>query len=206
MEAIWPETNPENAWHNLRMCASRLRRALDPYYDGKGVSYIDYDNEHYRLNLPDGSIVDVLEFKRLCSNSRSPGTLTTPRMEHPKQELCAIISLYHGEYLPKERYKPIIEELRLELETQHQRVCLAYSDQLLASGDNREAIKVLEKGLRFDPLWHDGVKLLMEARVKSGDLYRALRIYREYEQRVQKELDLPPDAELRQYFESLVRL
>ena len=45
----------------------------------------------------------------------------------------------------------------------------------------------------------------MKARVENGELYKALRLYRDYEKWIQLELDLPPGEELQAYFESLTR-
>jgi hypothetical protein len=44
----------------------------------------------------------------------------------------------------------------------------------------------------------------MAVRVKNGELFRALRIFREYENKLQAELGLPPDQEMKKYFENLI--
>lgn len=205
IESLWPESDPDKGRTNLRTTVKDLRRALDPFYEPRGKSYIKYADEHYSLELPEGSSVDYLQFTGLLKSSLP---ILKAGMQPGSEQLNDIgkaLKLFDGEFLAKERFESYTLETRETLQKMYHDAALAYSSELINRNELQEALLALEKGLRLDPLWSEGVYQLMIALEKSGELFKALRNYREYEKKLFTELGLPPDNELKRYFESLAQ-
>jgi two-component SAPR family response regulator len=64
---------------------------------------------------------------------------------------------------------------------------------------------VIERALKYDQLWSDGVRKLLQVSVMRGEILKAMRVYRDYESRLKHELGLPPDESVREYFEEVVK-
>jgi len=204
IETLWPECDPAKGRTNLRTCVKDLRRALDPHHEPRERSYIEYGDQHYTVVLPEGSSIDAVEFdtaiRRLEATIQTGGTIGSDQAA----ALHRTLSLFTGDLLPAQQYDSFTVEYRENLRRQFHRGCHLYADFLIDSGDYGAAERIAERGLEVDSLWGEGAQLLMLALVKQGRLFRALRVYREYAQRLQDELGLPPDTALRDYFMDLL--
>ena len=204
VETLWPDSDPAKSVPILRTCVKDLRRALDSHHDSKGPSYIGYANEHYRLDLPDGSTVDTIEFEDLLIKAGFRQPTTPIRSQDQENILGSAAAMYRGELLPEERFEAYAVEYRERLLQKFLDLSVARAQFLMAKGKTAEAIAALERGLQLDPLWGEGVREMMAARVKNGELYRAFHTYRAYEKRLQQELAISPDQSLTEYFDELV--
>ena len=204
VEALWPGSDPAKSKPILQTCIKDLRRALDPYHDAKGKSYVVYSDEHYSLEIPGGSTVDTFEFENLLMKAGFHGA--EPLIRSQDQEAClrSAAAIYQGELLPEERFEAYAVEYRERLLHEFLELSVALARFLVDKGKIAEAIAALERGLQFDPLWGEGVREMMTARVKNGELYRAFQTYRAYEQRLQQDFAVSPDQSLTAYFDELV--
>jgi DNA-binding SARP family transcriptional activator len=204
IEALWPESDPAKGKTSLQTCVKDLRRSLDPHHDPKGSSYVVYADHHYRLALPEDSAVDVLEFQDAVRNILAAGSRDPSLTEAQEGELKRALDLFGGEFLPEERYEPYAVEMRERLNQEFLRASEWLAQHLIAAGRSNEAVGVLERGLAVDPFWGEGVELLMQAHAEGDELFRALQVYRKYEQRLQADLGVAPDDSLKARFETLM--
>ena len=204
IEWLWPDSDPARSRGNLQTCVKELRKDLDPYHDPRGKSYIDYADRHYALVLPDQSTIDVLEFKRLAGTLSTRASTGESLSDQHERDLRYALSLYRGDYLPQERFESFVLESRERLSQIFLDVTLMLSRHMLSASRPREAVRILNQGIDYDPLWGDGVETLIQAHVDAGELFGAMRVYRNYETRIQAELGLPPDENLRRLFDRLM--
>jgi DNA-binding SARP family transcriptional activator len=205
IEHIWPETDPAKGRGNLRTAVKDLRKSLDPYSEPRGSSYVAYSEEHYGLELPVESRIDYIKFLDLmqeCLRKESSTNVTTvDRMAHFRQAL----DMYRGPLLPMLRYESFVIEERERLQALYQKGSLRLAELLIEARNPEAAASVIEMALEYDQLWTDGVRVLLQIHVMRGETLKAMRVYRGYEQRLQSELDLPPDEGIRRYFDEIVR-
>ena len=61
-EAMWPQLDGAAALHNLHVCVSGLRTALEPGVARGASRLVVRDGDRYLLALPDGSVSDLRTF------------------------------------------------------------------------------------------------------------------------------------------------
>jgi DNA-binding SARP family transcriptional activator len=205
MERLWPDGDPIKSRANLQTCVTDLRRALDPHYEPRGASYVIYDEQQYRLELPRESRFDAIAFlesvERFLAERDEAEAMGSSHLDELRQTLDG----FGGEFLPEQRYESFAIEFRERLHQRFLDAALFGAEHLVHRGEHRAAAELIERGLELDPLWAEGIELLMLARARGGELFRALRTYREYERRLADELGLPPDRDLARFFERLSR-
>jgi len=203
IEQFWPESDPAKGRANVRTCVKDLRRALDPYYESRGRSYVEYDDEHYSINIPEDSAVDVWEFKHQLGALPTSKTRTSTPAGVRHENIRKALELYEGDLLPEQQYESFTIEIRERLRTLFQDGSISCAQSLMAIDNVHSAIQILERGLQLDPLWAQGVQTLMSAYAKNGEVFRALRLYRSYEKRLEQDLGLPPDRDMQNAFVAL---
>jgi DNA-binding SARP family transcriptional activator len=204
IETLWPESDPARGKTSLQTCVKDLRRSLDRHHDPKSTSYVVYADQHYRLLLPEESSVDALDFQDAIGRSLGTEKHDRPLTESQESELKRALSLFGGAFLPEERYETYAVEMRERLNQEFLRTSLRLARHLVSAGRANEAVRVLERGLAADPFWGEGVELLMRAHAEGDELFRALQVYRKYEQRLQADLGVAPDDSLKARFETLM--
>lgn len=139
------------------------------------------------LHLPPGSEVDFETFEQ--------------RVQQGEWE--AVVSLYQGDLFPGDRYRDWAVERREQLARLYQRALLEVAVRRLEAGDHERALEACRQILALEP-WHEQAVLLgMRACVARNDRAGALRLYLDVERRLQEELGISPQEELRRFYESL---
>jgi DNA-binding SARP family transcriptional activator len=204
LEALWPEASPKRGLAALQTAVKDLRRALDPYHEPRGKSYIVYADEAYALHLSPGSVCDSHVFE--ASIRRVLGATPARDVLNATDEasLREALHLFGGEAVPDLRLESFAQEYRERLHRWFLDASLRLARSLNARGNHADACRALERALSIDPLWGEGVQEIMLALARNGELCRALRAYREYERRLRRDLSLSPDVQLRRFFESLL--
>ena len=201
METLWPESDPAKGKSSLHTCIRDIRKSLDPYYNSEMATYICYGDQHYSLTLPENSFIDVLKLvsvlKRYLSFKES---LTIDK----EQEIKQTMNIYQGEFLPEMRFEPYAVEFRERLNNDFLRVTLSFAKYLIDQSRLREAEKLLLRGMMIDPLWGEGIELLMLTYAEAGELFKTLQVYRKYESRMNDELGLDPDDSIKSQFNRLM--
>ncbi|RME30482.1 MAG: hypothetical protein D6800_01815 [Candidatus Zixiibacteriota bacterium] len=203
-EYFWPEVPTTKGAVSLRTTIKDLRKVLDPHRDLPTDAYVCLKDEHYYLYLPEDSVVDVDLFDTYLNQARQ---VVAGRHRKTETEFEAMmrkaLALVNGIFLPESIYESFTFEYRETL----QRRFLAASEQLarryIEKERYREAAAVLNTALKQDPLWADGIQLLMEAYVRMERPAEAMRVYREYERTLYRELQVTPDRILMEMFDSL---
>jgi DNA-binding SARP family transcriptional activator len=203
LEELWPYADPLKTRSRLHVYVSQLRRTLNEHSESQKETYIECRGNQYSINFPVGSFFDVLEFESNINNSQ-PLSYSDPAVADVFSAKCSALRLYRGDFLSERPFDKFCVFRRQELREKFQSAALHLSASASEGTHHLMISNVLKMGLRTDPLWRDGVKQLMTILVKNGQLVDALRLYREFEKQIHRELDLPPDEELRAYFDNLV--
>jgi DNA-binding SARP family transcriptional activator len=189
LDGLWPDSSPSTGQAQFHQATSTLRHILEPDLPDKFPSrYLSVEGERVYLNLPPGSLVD---FERL--ETILPQSIRSMNIDDLEQAL----SLYVGELFPMDRYNDWSVSRRKSLEEQYLRGLLALGQAYL---DKQQYFKVLEcsrRIMQIDAWNEDAVLLGMKAYIHMRDIPRAMRLYKDLESTLQKELDLAPRADLR---------
>jgi DNA-binding SARP family transcriptional activator len=178
-EALWPDGDVDAGSRSLHVAVSSLRRVLDPPLAcGTESSIIARDGEAYRLALPPGATIDLLEFDRAIARGRSANR----RGEH--EETCAAygvaLGLHHDELLPEDGPS---EWLVRERERRAAEACEAariIAETSLDAGDPAAAAEACERGLLVDR-YQDGLwRLRIRAHEEADEPAAAALARREY--------------------------
>jgi ATP/maltotriose-dependent transcriptional regulator MalT/DNA-binding SARP family transcriptional activator len=204
LETFWPEADPARGRAALQSAVKDLRQALDPHHEPRGQSYIEYDDRHYSLRLPEGSTCDAHVCRESIRRALAATAGTGCLSEADEASLTAGLALFGGELLPDQRLEPFAQEFRERLHRQFLDATLRLARSLNGRGKHADAIRALERGVELDTVWGEGVQELMLTRAQNGELCRALRVYREYERSLKKDLHLSPDPDIQRSFENLL--
>jgi len=189
IEALWPTRSPESARSLLHQATSALRRALEPDLPTRFPSrYLEVEEGRIALHLPPGSWVDFEAFERHVRN----------------QEWEKALALYQGELFPDDRYADWAIPLRERLAQHYVRAALAVARQRL-SEQPEQALEICRRILATEPWQEEAVLLGMRACAALNDRAGALQLYRALERRLREDLGITPQAEVQQYYRSLLR-
>lgn len=202
LAAIWPDVAPKQATRSLQTAVNELRKALDPFHRPNGPSYVRFENEHYVLHLPPGSTVDLDRFRETVQ-ARVKERASGEKGESWCVALGEALALWRGELLADAPYAEHAIEARERVRAMFLEGTGALA-RALVEAHPRHAILLLERGLEVDPFWSEGVALLLSCLAQEGRVLAAVRWYREYEARLDRELGVPPDDELRKAVEPIL--
>jgi len=199
---LWPEYDQSRARAGLRRVLAALKEAL-------GEGWLHVDREAVELN-PDAEVwLDVSEFQDWLAECRTHG--------HPQEEVCPAClpllaeaaALYRDHFLVgfTLRDSPDFDEwqffqtegLRDELASALERLTHAHS----AQGEFEQAIAYARRWLALDPLHEPAHRHLMHLYAWSGQRAAALRQYGECERVLKEELDVPPEEETTQVYQTI---
>ena len=99
IEALWPATDPGAASRCLHVAISSLRQLLQAN-GGNGRSLVARDGEAYRLALPDGASVDLIEFDRAFADGRAARARRD--IDRSIGTYQRVVDLHCGELLPED--------------------------------------------------------------------------------------------------------
>lgn len=190
LDALWPDKPPSAVNTPFHQATSALRRALEPDLPDRFPSrYLEVEGGRVALHLPPGSWLDCEAFERQVHGG----------------DWLAAVALYGGELLPGDRYADWAAAPRERLAQLFVDAALALARDALAGGQPREALAAVRRTLETNP-WHEAAVLVgMRACLALDDRAGALRLYRDLEQALRQDLGLPPQAELRQLYQTLCR-
>ena len=181
---LWPDSDQEQAFANLRPVLSDLRQVL-----GEESSRLLSPNRHtLQLNLTDAD-VDVLAFDA----EMAAGSL-------PSLERAAV--LYRGPLL-----EGCTEEWVGQERAVREQACLQALDTLgnaaLRTGDHSRGVEYFRRAALLDPYSDASRRGLMKALERGGDSNAAIQVYREFVELLRSDPKATPDEETRALYTHL---
>jgi predicted ATPase/DNA-binding SARP family transcriptional activator len=196
MEMLWPEVAPETGLKNLRNLLSALRPVLEPPGIPPGA-VLCADRFSVRLD-PAAFTCDVHQFEAAAKKASMPERNASERLALLEQAA----ELYQGALLPgyyEEWIGP--ESLRLSslfLEVAAQLVPLLVQQERLDL-----ALSITQRAVVTDPLSEAATWNLMSVLAAQQQPSQALRVYRQWERKLQEEWGETPTEQMRAYVRQL---
>lgn len=199
-EALWGETPPASWDKALTGVVTKLRSLLaDQGIDG--ATALTGAFGCYRLELPEGAWVDVVEGANAADEAET--ALDAGDFEKAIDAAMLTASLLRQPLLPGEE-GTWVEERRRELSDARERALDVLADASLRSGDIREAAKWAEQAIVLTPYRESGYRRLMEAHVAAGNRAEALRVYERCRRLLAEELGAYPSPETESVYRTLL--
>ncbi len=186
-ELLWPDSEGDQAYRNLKVQIWRLRRL--GISDGEEpLPWLQLQHGH--LSLPDRHCeVDVLSFQsqlRLALHTDQPDWLA----------LKTALDSYTGDFLPGDLSETWIIEHRERLRRRYLEAVLTLATTAADPAAQLVTEPYLQKALEIDPLDERLYEQLMQLHLQSGYPARALEIYHAAQNALKKGLDISPGSAL----------
>ena len=201
-EALWGETPPATWEKALTVLASKLRRVL-AHHGVADPSLLTAAFGCYRLELPDGTWVDVLEATSAADIAES--ALGKDDLDRARERASLASSLLQRPLLPGED-GTWVEAKRRELSDLRERALAILADANLRAGDAPAAVSAAEQLISLAPLRESGYRLLMEAQAAAGNRAEALAVYERCRQLLAEELGAYPSPETDATYRALLEM
>jgi DNA-binding SARP family transcriptional activator/ABC-type branched-subunit amino acid transport system substrate-binding protein len=201
-EALWGETPPVTWEKALTVLASKLRRLLAQH----GVadpSLLTAAFGCYRLELPEGTWVDILEAVSAADDAER--ALANGDVDHARSRATLAISLFDRPFLPGED-GAWAETKRRALADVLERALATLTDASLLAGDAPAAVEAADQLTALAPLRESGHRRLMEAHAAAGNRAEALGVYERCRQLLADELGTYPSPETDAIYRELLVL
>jgi YVTN family beta-propeller protein len=199
-EALWGEATPATWDKALTGIVSKLRGLLaDGGIDGTNVLTGAFGC--YRLELPEGSWVDVIVAANAAQAAEE--ALAAGDLDKAKAAAALAASLLEQPFLPGEE-GAWVEEKRREFVDIRGRALSALADAYLRSGNASEAAKWAEQTVALAPFRETGYRRLMEAHAAGGNRAEALRVYERCRRLLAEELGAYPSPETESIYRELL--
>jgi peptide/nickel transport system substrate-binding protein len=199
-EVLWGDEPPATWEKALSVLVSKLRVVLG----GNGIdgaSALTGAFGCYRLELPDGSWVDVLA--AASATAEAEQALAAGETEIAKAAASVAESLVRQPFLPGDE-GVWIDAKRHELAEVRARAVGVLADVWLRSANRREAVKWAEQAIVLEPFREGGYRRLMQAHIAAGDRAEALRTYDRCRRLLADELGTYPSPETESIYRALL--
>jgi YVTN family beta-propeller protein len=199
-DALW-EAGPPSTWEKaLSVLVSKLRVLL-AQTGIDGARSLTGAFGCYRLELPEGSWVDVLAAASRADEAEE--ALAAGEMERAKAAAAVAESLARQPFLPGDD-ETWVEGKRRELAGVRARALTVLADASLRSEDGRDAAQWAEQAIALEPFRESGYRRLMQAHVAAGDRAEALRVYDRCRRLLAEELGAYPSPETESIYRGLL--
>ncbi len=184
---LWPDSNEEQAYNNLRKALFQLRSLLP------GADQLLRADSRTVQWLPDAPcVVDVITFEQhIAAIAAIAGSPPNQNAAAIHMHLAAAAALYTGELLPG-CYDDWIAPHRERLREHYLSVLQQLIDYLEQAHDYAGAIHQANCLLRTDPLHEETYRRLMRLHALQGDRAAALRTYHTCATTLLRELGVDP--------------
>ena len=190
LDALWPDLSRDAAAASLNVAWSNLKRVFEPdLAEGEPSSYLAIERGRYGLQ-PAAVVTDVREFER-----QAAGAANAARPEQRTAALERAASIYTGDLLPDDTNEPWTVLARERLRTQYLGVLESLAESQRRQNRAEDAIETLRTILRLEPWREETYRSLMDILVTFGRRSEALRVYRDCETLLRRELNVAPSLE-----------
>jgi predicted ATPase/DNA-binding SARP family transcriptional activator len=182
---LWPESDSERGYYNLRRTLYDLRASLGPY-----AKLLHAPSPHtLAVQIEEETRIDVLQFDQYVAQG------------HPAA-LKAAVALYRGPLLEGCSEAWIMTE-RVARERSYLHALETLAEEALQAEDLSEAIGYLRQSIVTDPFRESAQRRLMETLARRGDYAAATLAYREFRLLLRREINTEPAAETVALFQRL---
>jgi DNA-binding SARP family transcriptional activator len=179
-DILWPGVDHSIAGHRLQVAVSSIRSIL-----GADTVRVGRRGEHYRLCLPAGAAVDVVQFEKALTEAAAASARgdIDGRIDLREQALA----LYPGDLLPEFWGTEHVESERQRLRRRAAAAAAALASDYRERGEFAKAMDVAQRSVDLDPEQEIPWLMLAELHEKAGDHVSADHVRREHS-RIQAEL------------------
>jgi ABC-type transport system substrate-binding protein/DNA-binding SARP family transcriptional activator len=199
-EALWGAAPPATWDKALTVLVSKLRRLLAAH-GSESASALTAAFGCYRLDLPEGSWVDVIAAAHAAPEAEE--ALAAGDLAKAKAAASVAESLTRSPFLPGED-GAWVEEKRRELAHVRGRALGVLADACLHSGHEAQAVLWAEQAIALEPFRETGYRCLMKAHVATGNRAEALRVYERCRRLLAEELGTYPSPETESVYRGLL--
>jgi DNA-binding SARP family transcriptional activator/basic membrane lipoprotein Med (substrate-binding protein (PBP1-ABC) superfamily) len=199
-ETLWGDDPPATWDKALSVLVSKLRVALaQTGVDGASALTAPYGC--YRLDLPHGSTIDVLEAQSAASEAET--LLESNELEEANTAATLAESLLRRPFLPGDDGS-WVEAKRRELADVRARVLSTLAETSLRSGKAHESERWAEQLIEVEPFRESGYRHLMLAHIAAGNRAEALQVYERCRRLLAEELGAYPSPETESIYRGLL--
>jgi len=185
---FWPDSSESQARTNLRQLLHHLRQGL-PEAD----RFFLVDKQTLRWNPDSPFTLDVAEFEQAIGRAKQSAEQNDSAAMARSFEKAA--ELYRGDLFP-ECYEEWIEPIRTALKKEYTNSLQKLSEYFENNRRYQKAIIYAERLLSCDNLHEKTWSDLMRLHALNGDRPKALKIYKQCEELLYRELGIKPGPEL----------
>jgi two-component SAPR family response regulator len=189
IDALWPDSEGDAAYHALESALYRLRRMLgarDAVCMERGKVSLDRDQLW----------VDVWEFEEALERARNPAANAIER-------IGSLRVLYQGHFLQHETEKPWVLKARQELRDRFLRAIRTAARECEYARLWGDAANLYRTGIELDWLNEGLYRGLMLCHQELGDHSEALQAYGRCRELLTRFLGIPPNAQTQALYRSV---
>ena len=192
---FWPDTTESQARTNLRNLLHHFRHSLQAANE-----FYEFNTQNIRRRSNASISLDIQDFKKfvsaaeICQSDRERISYLQQAANH-----------YRGELLP-DLYEDWLLKQREELHQSFVNALFALGFLLEDDRQYPEAIQVMSRVIRSDPLNELAYQRSMRFHALNNDRTGALKVYHACSTMLRQELDVEPSLETQAYYEQILQL
>jgi branched-chain amino acid transport system substrate-binding protein len=190
-EVLWGGVPPPTWEKALVVIVSKLRALLEKC-GVDGAQALTSAFGCYRLDLPEGSSVDVVEAQRAVDDPDASAA-----------DVARAAGIAGSPFLPGDE-GDWVERQRRELADVRMRALERLADASLGAGDHSEAARLAQKVVELEPYRESGYRRLMQAHAAAGNRAEGLRVYERCRRFLADELGAYPSPETDSIYKALL--
>jgi DNA-binding SARP family transcriptional activator len=172
-DILWPGVDHSIAGHRLQVAVSSIRTIL-----GADTVTVGRHGEHYRLCLPVGAAVDVVQFENALTEAAATSARGDVDGRIGLRERA--LALYAGDLLPEFCGTEPVEAERQRLRRRAAAAAAALASDYRERGELAKAMDVAQRSVDLDPEQEIPWLMLAELHQKAGDHVSADHVRREH--------------------------
>jgi DNA-binding SARP family transcriptional activator len=181
-DILWPGIEHSVAGHRLQVAVSSIRTTF-----GAHTVTVRRRGEHYRLCLPNGAAVDVMEFENALAEATAASARGDVQSRVGLREKA--LALYAGDLLPEFCETEHVGSERQRLRRRAAAAAAALASDYRGLGECEKAMDVAQRSVDLDPEQEVPWLILAELHEKAGDYISADHVRREHS-RMQADLEM----------------
>ncbi|WP_435768433.1 BTAD domain-containing putative transcriptional regulator [Nocardioides sp. SYSU DS0651] len=178
VNAMWPQLDASAGTHNLHVCVSSLRTALEPGVARGASRLLLRDGDRYCLALPAGSAADLRDFD--AATREAEECRTRGDVERSAAALERALLLYRGDVLPEDGPSEWVVGVRDRYRVRAAEAAALLAELRLAAGRAEEGAVAAQRSIDIEPCRDGSWRLLIKAYEAGQDLAAAERARQSY--------------------------